>query len=677
MIVRLLSVLYILVTVFFFCSSCGPPPAEVYEVEGIISIDGESRGSVNNWEVEEYLNSNGVISRQVGNSAEGHIDYNFYLSNPGTYSFWLLSKDPGLQPDERFLDVSILKEEGFLIDQFQISLPGTSIPAWVNSSFEDESTIGIEFPESGYYAIRIDSRGAGGYRVDKIHLSFDDTFRPSGLGLPASTNPDINPRDMLREQPVMLPPDWVFGVISGMDKPRQEAENHVEFMIENKIPLDAFYSEIPGKIPDNFDEADRRIQPRHIQTGFDLDKDFVQIGNTEEFEKELQSVFGAGYDFLKFDHLPGLDYKESVFEVMERQNGKRGFMIGNMKSAYDPQSKEYPSMWVGRPEFEWTSAVDPQTENRRMGGLREQVEMISNPNLSTYNLPYFAVPAAGYDPMAEVENPDELYMRWTQFAAFTPVMILLNADTGESISPGEEAMETLRYYTNLRTKLFPYIYSYAHYTRQTGQSMIEGDENHALQYRFGNELLVAPIVESGTSQRPVFFPNDGLWYDYYSGRQYEGGQTWIVETSLTRMPLFVKAGSIIPHRNLSRSIRSGSNDTLFVEIYPGAPGTFRLQEDDGKSNRYRQAEFATTGFRYFEHVDRQTFTIGAMAGKFDDMPTKRNWHLIFKYREKADSVEVNGTILTEGGHWEFDESSKSLTIHYEHSVFEKLAFVIY
>lgn len=150
----------------------------------------------------------------------------------------------------------------------------------------------------------------------------------------------------------------------------------------------------------------------------------------------------------------------------------------------------------------------------------------------------------------------------------------------------------------------------------------------------------------------------------------------MIDAPLTKIPVFVKAGSIIPYRNYSQTILSGSNDTLTVEVYSGSSGTFRLYEDDYETTGYSRAEFATTGFRYFEGENQSVFTIGAIAGRYPDMPIMRNWNIEIKFADEPAQIELNGEVLERGKDWEFTFDSRTLVIGWANSVHEKLDFLI-
>ena len=161
------------------------------------------------------------------------------------------------------------------------------------------------------------------------------------------------------------------------------------------------------------------------------------------------------------------------------------------------------------------------------------------------------------------------------------------------------ALENFRFYSHLKLRLFPYIYTYAHLTRRTHRKMIQGFAAYPDQYLFGRELLVAPVVERGAASRTIYLP-PGQWIDFYDHSLYQGDRKIHYRAATDHLPLLIRAGSIIPQRPYARSVESGSNDTLQIQIYPGnaEEGFFTLIEDDGISNDYLEGMIASTNLRF-------------------------------------------------------------------------------
>jgi len=662
-----------LIFLMLLLSSCSPyPPTDFYEADGIISIDASSVDDPVNWREIHYINSLGKISEIQEPDSSYSLDFTFYLSNPGSYSFWMLTTGSEFAKDSVELDITINDPEGFLTDRFQLNLPDDSRLRWVPIEDDDQKKL-IPLRQRGEYTIRLNSRGIEGIQVHKIHMAYNDYIQPAGLGLPASSTPEISAADLFREEPVMMPPDWVFGLIMGSEK-------------YNNLLADSENLKMPEFriIPDAYWVHSNSISDPHLWLE-QIDSEGiipgVEIGINRNFDnnrslpdKDFVNLFERGYHFSVIRDEVNQEQTETIFSASQNAfpEQERGILFRDIHHAYNPESKQFPAMMTHASVIDWDSGSDFRNNAFFPGGLSEVVETFTNPNLSTYNIPYLSIPVFIDDINSPEPDHEELVIRKLQLAAFMPVMHLIHngspSDFFDDLS--EQQFNTLKRYATLRTELFPYIYSHAHFTRQTGHSLIDGFRDRRNQFRFGDAFLAAPVAEPGISERSVYFPGEGMWYDYYSGRRYEAGQSWIVEAPVDRMPLFVKAGSVIPYRMEGGPVRKGTNDHLRVEIYTGDAGTFRLTEDDGHSRDYRRAIAARTMFRYNEVAGQLRLTIGAVQRYYNGMSDFRSYELHFKHTARPEEILVNDEILKEEIHqtveaerfWNFDESLSTLII---------------
>jgi alpha-glucosidase (family GH31 glycosyl hydrolase) len=314
---------------------------------------------------------------------------------------------------------------------------------------------------------------------------------------------------------------------------------------------------------------------------------------------KLRPLFSMGLDFLKVDSLPQFSYVKAAFEAAQEFGNHtrgRGFVLAHTSSDGDPAMKRFPTVWTGDSRVAWDQPDYSDSHSWAHGGLRQQVEMVANPGHPNYQWPFLSNDTGGF---AHGTPSDELYMRWCQFSCFNPVTQVFGAPNARGsnfpFDYGHEARDNLRFFARLKLQLFPYIYSYAALTRLTGRKMIRGNGMHLDQYQFGDELIVAPVVEAGARERSVFLPR-GTWIDFWTGEAHESplGTTIIAKAPLDRIPLFVRSGAIIPMREEANSILAGSNDPLILAIYPDDKSLFYLIEDDGTSNDYLQDGFART-----------------------------------------------------------------------------------
>ncbi len=212
----------------------------------------------------------------------------------------------------------------------------------------------------------------------------------------------------------------------------------------------------------------------------------------------------------------------------------------------------------------------------------------------------------------------ELYTRWFQYGAFLPIFRTHGTRRENNVwSYGTQAEPILEKYLRLRYALLPYIYSLAWRTHRTGAPYMRalfmdfpGDpqaEAIGDQYMFGPAFLVAPVTEQGQTRKRVYLPAGSDWYDYWTEARHAGGQWIEVEAPIDRLPLFVRAGSIVP---FGQPILNAGQPQAIAEIrvYPGANARFGLYDDDGQSYAYERGEYRLTRLRWNDRRRRLSRT---------------------------------------------------------------------
>jgi alpha-D-xyloside xylohydrolase len=210
----------------------------------------------------------------------------------------------------------------------------------------------------------------------------------------------------------------------------------------------------------------------------------------------------------------------------------------------------------------------------------------------------------------------ELYVRWFEYGAFQPNFRSHGSRPQNEVwSYGKQAEPILVKYLRLRYQLMPYIYSLGHMTNQTGAPFMRGlfmdfgsdpkVANIGDEYMFGPALLVAPVTEQGSTSREVYLPAGTDWYNYWTNAKVHGGQTITVDAPIDTIPLFVRAGSILP---LGSAIESTNEDQKIVRvrIYPGADGDFDLYRDDGNTYNYEKGQFQITHLHWSNATGKLT-----------------------------------------------------------------------
>jgi alpha-D-xyloside xylohydrolase len=214
------------------------------------------------------------------------------------------------------------------------------------------------------------------------------------------------------------------------------------------------------------------------------------------------------------------------------------------------------------------------------------------------NHPPLLDPSDARDNVGGYDDYPELYTRWFEYAAFLPIFRTHGSrNFNEVWSYGKQAEPILEKYLRLRYQLLPYIYSLSHNTYASGAPSMRAlfmDFPNDLQvadlrdeYMLGPAFLVAPITEQGATSRSVYLPAGTDWYDYWTNERIKGGQSITVQAPIDTLPLFVRAGSILP---LGEPIETTSTTQSIgkIRIYPGADSDFTLYDDDGTTYAYEK-----------------------------------------------------------------------------------------
>ncbi len=254
-------------------------------------------------------------------------------------------------------------------------------------------------------------------------------------------------------------------------------------------------------------------------------------------------------------------------------------------------------------------------------------------NLPLSGQPYWATFIGGAN---ESCSDFELLTRWYQFAAFTPIFLqpkpdrdMFNASEPKHINAISEAIK-------LRYRMLPYIYSTAaevSYSNKTITRSLMFDysadakvHNLEQQYMFGDAFMVCPVTEPNASQITVYFPQGNQWYDYYSGKVYEGGTSQKINVAIDRIPLFVKGGSIIPLSPVGMNATDSLQAAIEVRVYPGQNGNFNLYEDNNDGPGYQNGQSSKIPFVYTEKD--KSISIGSTEGSFNGMLPERTFKLV-------------------------------------------------
>lgn len=360
---------------------------------------------------------------------------------------------------------------------------------------------------------------------------------------------------------------------------------------------------------------------------------------------------------------------KSVEGVYENQRAidstKRVFIL--TRSYFAGQQRTGANTWSGDVSSSWDSF-------RKQVPLCLNYTLTANPNVNSDIGGFFAnAYNKGYADNTATKNPlyQELYVRWMQFGLFCPMMRSHGTEVFREIyhfgEPGEPIYDALLSTIKMRYEIMPYIYSLSWQVSKNDDSFMRAlvmdfkddkkvwDNNH--EYMFGHSFLVAPVVNalytpettnitneiSGWNRNnkslyqegftanwdnvktyDVYLPQGAKWYDYWTNKQYIGGQTIHAEAPISHSPLFVRAGSIIP---LCKADVRNANvldwNNLDIMIYPGANAEFTLYEDEGDNYNYEKGHYSTITFKWNDKL--RMLTIGKRLGSFKGMHTSRKF----------------------------------------------------
>jgi alpha-D-xyloside xylohydrolase len=338
---------------------------------------------------------------------------------------------------------------------------------------------------------------------------------------------------------------------------------------------------------------------------------------------------------------------------------KRVFIL--TRSAFAGQQRYGANTWSGDVVASWNAL-----KNQISAGL----------NFSLCGIPYWNSDIGGFflwNYKMKLDDADyrELYIRWIQFGTFCPMMRSHGTDAPREIyqfgKSGDRAYDAIEKFINLRYRLLPYIYA-ASWDITTNQSsmmralmMDFANDKHALdindEYMFGKSLLVCPVThpmysktevrEKDTTHiedfrrignKEVYLPAGTGWYDFWTGDTYVGGQTVVKETPIDIIPLYVKAGSVLPIGPKVQYATEKKWDDLEIRIYEGADGEFTLYEDENDNYNYEKGAYATIAFSWNDA--KKALTVDNRKGSFPGMPGERKFNIVRVSKNKGTGMEV-------------------------------------
>lgn len=500
--------------------------------------------------------------------------------------------------------------------------------------------------------LNADFSGAQGM-IDEVH----SLGAHMSISIWQSFGPQTKPYRQLKEKDLLLDfQTWPQSGLAEYWPPRMDYPSGVQC-----------YDAFSGEARDIYWNNLKRLYDMGVDAWWMDSTDPDHFGTPESTDADLSQKCAAG-SLRSVRNLYPLACVEGVYDHQRAETSdKRVFIL--TRSYFAGQQRTGANTWSGDTESSWNSF-------RRQIPLCLNYTLTACPQVNTDIGGFF--PGA-YNKRGETQtcarNPlfQELYVRWLQFGLFNPMMRSHGESSRREIwefgSKGEPVYDAIEKTIRMRYALLPYIYSTSWQVTANDDSFMRalvmdfaGDRNTwdmNNEFMFGRSLLVAPVdhaVFTSEEKRwseesydwtkaasvDVYLPSGTSWYDWWTGKKYKGGRTVSVDASLDKVPVFVKAGSIVPLGPSNVDFASQKDwDNLEIRVYTGADGSFTLYEDEGDGYAYESGAYSTVTFS----LKGSRLVIGERQGAFNGMLDTRNFHIVTVGGKEMD-VEYKGEQIT-------------------------------
>jgi alpha-D-xyloside xylohydrolase len=424
------------------------------------------------------------------------------------------------------------------------------------------------------------------------------------------------------------------------------------------------------RVYDAYNPAARDIYWRYLKNGlYDVGFDGWWMDSSEpdhlsfkDTDLDQRSFLGS---FRKVRNAFPLMTVGGVYDHQRKVSAdKRVFIL--TRSAFAGQQRYGANTWSGDITSSWET-------------LRNQVP--TGLNFSLSGIPYWNSDIGGFflgSFHKKLEDPEyrELYARWVAFGTFCPMMRSHGTDAPREIyqfgSKGSKVYDAIEKFIHLRYSLLPYIYSTSWDVTANQSSMMRAlvmdfvkdhrSWNVSNEYMFGRSLLVTPVTQAQYLKKvvngkdttwgedfivkkstAVYLPAGTSWFDFWTGEQVAGGSTIEKETPLDIIPLYVKAGSILPLGPQVQYAAEKKWDHLEIRVYPGSDGQFVLYEDENDNYNYEKGIYSTITFKWDNKA--RTLTIGERNGQFPGMPATRQFSVLLVGGKEGKVVDYKGSAV--------------------------------
>jgi len=338
--------------------------------------------------------------------------------------------------------------------------------------------------------------------------------------------------------------------------------------------------------------------------------------------------------------------------------GRRGFVLARIGSSNGNPQREYPA----GPWSDHTSAIAFTGDAWGTWNTLAR-EVALTPDEATIGEPYVSDDVGSFlgPPPQGTQDPPDLYARWVQFGTFQPILRLHS--NNEQRLPWQYPQPVrgiTEAFLRLREALLPYTYTLAAQAHDDGLPMAQplyldypaqaAAYSHPGEYLYGSQMLVAPVTSPGSVADTTVWIPPGRWVDYFTGATFTGPTTTIVSVPLDRMPVFVRAGGIVPEQSPSSS--SDTAHRMVLEVFSGSSGAFSLYADSGTGLGYTKGQATRTPITdsvgapgQGDATTTDRVTVGPAQGHYPGAPTSMGYRLEMVDLSHPDQVTVNGRSL--------------------------------
>ncbi|WP_415381929.1 TIM-barrel domain-containing protein [Halosimplex sp. TS25] len=375
-----------------------------------------------------------------------------------------------------------------------------------------------------------------------------------------------------------------------------------------------------------------------------------------------------------FKHVldPGYLNTYSLHQAKGMYEGQRATtedkrVINLTRSGYPGQQRYGAITWSGDIEATWERYRTQIADGLQFTAAGNPKWTLDIGAFFAGNADYSWIIDGDFDEGNEDAGYRELYVRWFQYGAFLPLFRSHGTHTAREMwrfgEPGERTFDTLVKFDRLRYRLMPYIYSLAGWETHRDYTMYrhlaiefpDDADAHEVgdQFMFGPSLMVCPVTEpmyygpdsepldEKAEAREVYLPEGVDWYDFWTGERYEGGQTILADAPLEKVPLFVKAGSVVPMGPVVQHTGERPDADWELRVYPGRDGEFDVYEDAGDGYDYEDGEFAFTPIRWDDAASE--LTVEDRDGSFPDLVDERDFEIVVVGENRGVGVETDAS----------------------------------